>query len=184
MANIKSQIKRNNRSQRERFENRHYTSQIKTYFRRLETAVTEGNDEHVAKEHRTLISLIDKAERYVWLGSVRERRVKLAGFVPNESARRDILGMAKATFPGGTDGDGIAGLKTYIRDHRQQDFVDNLCHKLLAYALGRTLLPSDERLIRDMRAKLEKSEYRFSVLVESIVTSPQFLNQRGDAAPK
>ena len=43
MANIKSQIKRNQRSQRERFENRHYTSQIKTYFRRLETAVARGD---------------------------------------------------------------------------------------------------------------------------------------------
>ena len=42
MANIKSQIKRNNRSVRERIENRQYTSAIKTYFRRLETAVTEG----------------------------------------------------------------------------------------------------------------------------------------------
>ena len=36
MANIKSQIKRNDRSKRERFENRHYTSAIRTYFRRLE----------------------------------------------------------------------------------------------------------------------------------------------------
>ena len=62
MANIKSQIKRNNRSKRERFENRHYTSQIKTYFRRLETAVTEGKDDaEVGAEHRKLISLIDKA---------------------------------------------------------------------------------------------------------------------------
>ena len=61
MANIKSQIKRNNRSVRERFENRHYTSAIKTYFRRLETAVTEGNDEQITAEHRKLTSLIDKA---------------------------------------------------------------------------------------------------------------------------
>ena len=61
MANIKSQIKRNNRSQRERFENRHYTSQIKTYFRRLEVAVTAGDDDQVATEHRKLVSLIDKA---------------------------------------------------------------------------------------------------------------------------
>jgi small subunit ribosomal protein S20 len=61
MANIKSQIKRNNRSERERVENRQYTSQIKTYFRRLETAVNEGNDEAVAGEHRKLVSLIDKA---------------------------------------------------------------------------------------------------------------------------
>ena len=61
MANIKSQIKRNSRSQRERFENRHYTSQIKTYFRRLETAVTAGDDAVIASEHRKLVSLIDKA---------------------------------------------------------------------------------------------------------------------------
>ncbi len=61
MANIKSQIKRNNRSQRERIENRRYTSAIKTYFRRLETAVTEGNDEQITVEFRQLVSLIDKA---------------------------------------------------------------------------------------------------------------------------
>jgi small subunit ribosomal protein S20 len=61
MANIKSQIKRNNRSRRERFENRHYTSQIKTYFRRLETALGAGDAAEVEAEHRKLVSLIDKA---------------------------------------------------------------------------------------------------------------------------
>jgi len=61
MANIKSQIKRNSRSVRERFENRHYTSAIKTYFRRLETAVTEGDEAKITTEHRALVSLIDKA---------------------------------------------------------------------------------------------------------------------------
>ena len=61
MANIKSQIKHNDRALRERFENRHYTSQIKTYFRRLEAAVTAGDEDQVATEHRKLVSLIDKA---------------------------------------------------------------------------------------------------------------------------
>jgi small subunit ribosomal protein S20 len=61
MANIKSQIKRNQRSERERFENRQYTSQIKTYFRRLETAIGAGDDAQAATEHRKLVSLIDKA---------------------------------------------------------------------------------------------------------------------------
>jgi small subunit ribosomal protein S20 len=61
MANIPSQIKRNQRTLRERFENRHYTSQIKTYFRRLESAVTEGDDTRAEAEHRQLIKLIDKA---------------------------------------------------------------------------------------------------------------------------
>jgi small subunit ribosomal protein S20 len=61
MANIKSQIKRNQRAQRERYENRHYTSAIKTYFRRLETAVAAGDEAQIGAEHRKLISLIDKA---------------------------------------------------------------------------------------------------------------------------
>ena len=61
MANIPSQIKRNQRAQRERFENRQYTSQVKTYFRRLQTAVAAGDDDRVEAEHRQLVSLIDKA---------------------------------------------------------------------------------------------------------------------------
>ncbi len=61
MANIASQIKRNARSQRERLENRRYTSTIKTYFRRLEAAVAEGDDERADTEHRELVRTIDKA---------------------------------------------------------------------------------------------------------------------------
>jgi len=61
MANIHSQKKRILRSERERLENRRYTSAIKTYFRRLETAVAAGDAELVASEHRTLVSKIDKA---------------------------------------------------------------------------------------------------------------------------
>ena len=61
MANIPSQIKRNQRAQRERFENRQYTSQIKTYFRRLQAAVEAGEDERAESEHRRLVALIDKA---------------------------------------------------------------------------------------------------------------------------
>ena len=61
MANIASQKKRILRAERERLENRRHTSAIKTYFRRLEAAVGEGDTERVAGEHRTLTSLIDKA---------------------------------------------------------------------------------------------------------------------------
>ena len=39
MANIASQKKRILRAERERLENRRYTSAIKTYFRRLQAAV-------------------------------------------------------------------------------------------------------------------------------------------------
>jgi small subunit ribosomal protein S20 len=61
MANIASQEKRILRAQRERFENRRYTSAIKTYFRRLETAVGGGDESVADTEHRQLVALIDKA---------------------------------------------------------------------------------------------------------------------------
>jgi len=61
MANIPSQKKRILRSERERLENRRYTSKIKTYFRRLESAVAEGDDAAAEVEHRTLVQTIDKA---------------------------------------------------------------------------------------------------------------------------
>lgn len=61
MANIHSQERRIARSERERLENRRYTSAIKTYFRRLETAVTGGDAAAATSEQRTLESLIDKA---------------------------------------------------------------------------------------------------------------------------
>ena len=61
MANIHSQKKRIERAERERLENRRYTSKIKTYFRRLETAVEGGEASAVDVEHRALVQAIDKA---------------------------------------------------------------------------------------------------------------------------
>jgi small subunit ribosomal protein S20 len=62
MANIHSQKKRILRSERERLENRQYTSAIKTHFRRLEALVQSGEDDAAADAtHRELVSTIDKA---------------------------------------------------------------------------------------------------------------------------
>jgi small subunit ribosomal protein S20 len=61
MANIASQKKRILRSDRERTENRLLTSTVKTYFRRLESAVEGGDASAIEAEHRALVSRIDKA---------------------------------------------------------------------------------------------------------------------------
>jgi len=61
MANIHSQEKRILRSERERLENRRYTSAIKTYFRRLEAAVRGGDEQVADSEHNVLQSMIDRA---------------------------------------------------------------------------------------------------------------------------
>src|ERR1700750_2261934 len=91
MANIQSQIKRNARAQRERFENRHYTSAIKTYFRRLETAVSAGDEAQIDTEHRKLISLIDKAVKRGALHANTGGRKKARA----ERLRRGALGLSR-----------------------------------------------------------------------------------------
>jgi small subunit ribosomal protein S20 len=61
MANIASQEKRIHRAERERLENRRRTSQVKTWFRRLEAAVQSGDDAKADEELRELTSRVDKA---------------------------------------------------------------------------------------------------------------------------
>jgi small subunit ribosomal protein S20 len=61
MANIASQVKRIARAERERAENRRYTSAVKTYNRRFEAAIASGDAATVDAEHRQLVSTIDKA---------------------------------------------------------------------------------------------------------------------------
>ena len=61
MANIASQEKRIHRAERERLENRRRTSQVKTWFRRLENAVGSGDSARADDEFRGLVSRIDKA---------------------------------------------------------------------------------------------------------------------------
>ena len=63
MANIASQKKRILRTERERDENRRYTSAIKTHFRRLEAAAESGSAEELETEFRALCSRIDRAVR-------------------------------------------------------------------------------------------------------------------------
>ncbi len=63
MANIASQEKRIHRSERERLENRRRTSQVKTWFHRLESAVESGDAAKADEELRSLVSRIDKAAK-------------------------------------------------------------------------------------------------------------------------
>ncbi|MEQ9406577.1 MAG: DUF1592 domain-containing protein [Fuerstiella sp.] len=109
------------------------------------------------------------------------------GFGPVGEHRQQDLGgrpvMTAVTFPDGSDGEGIDGLRNYLQRQRQEDFLDNLCRKLLSYALGRSLIPSDDLLVQDMRTALEANDHRFGSLIQAIVTSPQFLNKRSGDVP-
>jgi hypothetical protein len=82
------------------------------------------------------------------------------------------------------NGDGVAGLKSFIRDHRQDNFISNLARKLMAYALNRSPQLSDEALVDKMKTNLTADGYKFRALVDTIVLSPQFLNRRIAEAPR
>jgi len=103
-------------------------------------------------------------------GPIGERREKDLGGRPVQN---------KAMFPDGSEGTGVDGLRRYLHEKREDQFVENLCRKLFAYALGRSLIPSDKTAVTTMREKLSADGYRFGTLVESIVTRPEFLNKRG-----
>lgn len=108
-------------------------------------------------------------------GPIGQRRDKDHGGRPVDS---------KATFPDGSERSGLDGMRRYLRERREEEFIDNLCRKLLSYALGRDVALSDQKALKSMRARLEADEYRFGGLVETIVTSPQFLNKRGRDDPR
>jgi hypothetical protein len=107
------------------------------------------------------------------------------GYGPVGTARtKDLAGRpvdTAVTYPGDVQGNGFEGLQAFIREHRQKEFVNNLSRKLLSYSLNRTLQLSDESLIDRMETRLAAQGYRFDSLIETIVTSPQFLNKRAQA---
>jgi hypothetical protein len=104
------------------------------------------------------------------------------GYGPvGETRDRDLAGRrveTGATFPDGSSGSGLDGLRAFMRARGQAEFVDNLCRELLVYALGRSLLRSDEALLAEMRKDLSTGDYKFGHLVQDIVTSRQFLTKR------
>ncbi len=103
-------------------------------------------------------------------GPIGELRKKDLGGRPVQNA---------APFPDGKERTGLAGLREYLKEKRQTDFTDNLCRKLLSYALGRGLQLSDQQTVDAMKTKLANEDYRFGSLVEAIIASPQFLQKRG-----
>jgi hypothetical protein len=104
------------------------------------------------------------------------------GYGPVGEARtKDLAGRpvdTAVTYPGGFQGDGLGGLQAFIHGNREDQFVNSLSRRLLAYALNRSLQLSDESLIEDMKIQLQANGYRFDSLVEAIVSSPQFQNKR------
>jgi hypothetical protein len=114
--------------------------------------------------------------------------LSMEGFDAIGKARtRDLAGRPVdnlVRLPTGEAARGIPEFTKYLVAERKHEFTHTMCRKLLGFALGRSLELSDRALVEKMQAELEKSDYRFTTLFETVVLSPQFRNQRGkDYAP-
>ena len=141
-----------------------------------EAALGELTLSQLLARHREVKNCAVCHERFDSMGLVFE------GYGPiGERRDRDLSGhpvTETAAFRDGSRGSGVDGLRDYVRRCRQDDFIDNFCRKLLVYALGRGLLPSDELLVENMSTRLRGNDHRFGSLIEAIVASPQFLTRR------
>lgn len=81
----------------------------------------------------------------------------------------------------GTLIDGWTGLRDYLTKNADT-FTGNFSRKLLGYALGRSVLPSDKALLDQIAESVSVKDGRVSAAVIEIVTSRQFRNRRHEVS--
>ena len=84
-----------------------------------------------------------------------------------------------AEMKNGTEIKGFNGLRNYLATQEGQ-FESLLCRKLLGFALGRQVLPTDKPLLAQMQEALKKNDGHFSTAVITIAQSRQFQNRRNE----
>ena len=70
--------------------------------------------------------------------------------------------------------DGMDGLKRFLLEHRQDQFVRATVHKMMTFALGRPLSFGDRSSIDQITADLRKQGDGLATMVELVVTSDLF----------
>jgi hypothetical protein len=83
---------------------------------------------------------------------------------------------ARGTLPDGTAIDGAAGLRAYLLTQREA-FVRSMAAKLLTYATGRVLEPSDQPSVGAIMQEAAAGEYRWSSVILAVVHSDPFLKR-------
>lgn len=94
-----------------------------------------------------------------------------------DSIQRDKLKLpmdARGQLPDGNEVNGVAELKDYLLEHREEQFARALVSKLLTYSLGRTLEFSDENTIESLTRNFVQDDLRLRNLIKAIVASEAF----------
>jgi hypothetical protein len=86
---------------------------------------------------------------------------------------------ASAAMPSGTKFSGLEGLRTVLLSRKDQ-FVRTVTEKLLMYALGRPIEYYDLPVTRQIVRSAAPNDYRWSSIVEGIVSSAPFQMRKAD----
>ena len=93
------------------------------------------------------------------------------------TAENELPIDSTAGFPGGAEFQGVGGLEAELLA-RPELFVGTLAEKMLTYALGRVIRPSDGPAVRKIVRESAAQGYRFSSLVRGIAHSEPFQMRR------
>lgn len=124
------------------------------------------SNEACASCHRTMDALGFGLENFDAIGAWRDR-----------DGRFEI--DASGELPGTFEFDGAQQLMEILSQEKAEQFCQCIAQKLFVYALGRGLDSYDRCVVRDAVASLEQNDFRFSALVEAIVTSDAFTMREG-----
>jgi len=99
---------------------------------------------------------------------------------------KDLAGRpvdVKVRLKDGTEFEGLDGVRAWLLDVKKKDVERTFCRKLPGYALGRSVMLSDQPLIDEMVDALEKGGPLSGALVQ-VATSRQFRYHRGIEATR
>ncbi|WP_146389093.1 DUF1592 domain-containing protein [Allorhodopirellula solitaria] len=124
-------------------------------------------DPGCASCHRVMDQLGFGLEDFDHLGRMR---------AADDPARRDATGE----LPGGHSFEGAAELTMLLADTERQRLAETTVRRMLTFAIGRELRPSDRCFVDAILAKTEDQNYRVRDLLEQVILSPPFLNHQAE----
>jgi hypothetical protein len=115
------------------------------------------------------------------LGFALENFDVIGGWRTTDEAGKPV--DAVGTTMGGTNVEGLSGLRSLLLERRDQ-FPRTVTEKLLAYALGRKVEYYDRPAVRAIVRDAAAQDYRWSSLILGIVRSPAFQMRRSTPDPR
>jgi mono/diheme cytochrome c family protein len=85
------------------------------------------------------------------------------------------------TLPSGVQFQGVAGLRQVLTTTYRDQFVRTVIEKLLIYSLGRGVERSDMPAVRAIVRQTAASNYRWSAVIQAVVTSVPFQMRRSES---